>query len=320
MHRWWPPRLADSIRTIKAIKNSLGALFDIYEDQYDRFMDNFEHIYNSEGDRLGFEVERCHELPELQEDDSFQGSSWRNEGNHDIGGGHGGYNDYNRGGGGRGGGGGFRGGGFDGGRGGQRGGGGLRGNRGGGYGGGGYQNDRPSYQPHREEDDGAGWGRGSNQDTNSNNDGYRPKQQSYQPAPYQQYGSRGGPRGGRGGYDNNESRPPYQPQFTRNQSSTGSNQPQYQQKPQQDSSSGPCSVFMTNLPSDFNEGKVKEMFSSMKLNCVRVKILYDDQGRSRNSGYADFESNADAQEAVKQANNYNAQEGGKRLSVQLSKR
>lgn len=77
---------------------------------------------------------------------------------------------------------------------------------------------------------------------------------------------------------------------------------------------------MTNLPSDYNEGKIKDMFNSMKLHCVRVKILYDDQGRSRNSGYADFESNADAQEAVKQANNMNVSEGGKRLSVQMSKR
>lgn len=57
--------MAENIRTIKAVKNNLGALFDIYEDQYDRFMDLFDNIYNHEGERLDFIVERCQELPEL---------------------------------------------------------------------------------------------------------------------------------------------------------------------------------------------------------------------------------------------------------------
>jgi RNA recognition motif-containing protein len=55
---------------------------------------------------------------------------------------------------------------------------------------------------------------------------------------------------------------------------------------------------MTNLPSDFNEQKLKEMFSNFGIKCLRVKILQDDQGRSRNSGYADFDSHETALEAV----------------------
>ena len=51
--------MAENIRTIKAVKNNLGALFDIYEDQYDRFMDIFDNVYNHEGERLDFIVERC---------------------------------------------------------------------------------------------------------------------------------------------------------------------------------------------------------------------------------------------------------------------
>jgi hypothetical protein len=118
--RWWSGRTADNIRVIKGIKNNLGALFDIYEDQYDRFMDNYEHVYTQEGDRLEFAVDRCLELPELQEDDaSGGGQGWRSDGNQDQGyGGQGYYGNNNRGTGG------FRGG-FDnsrGGRGGQRGG------------------------------------------------------------------------------------------------------------------------------------------------------------------------------------------------------
>jgi ATP-dependent RNA helicase DDX21 len=44
LDRWWTGRLADSIRVLRTIKNKGGAVFDIYEDQYDRFMDNFTHI------------------------------------------------------------------------------------------------------------------------------------------------------------------------------------------------------------------------------------------------------------------------------------
>lgn len=32
LDRWWGGRMADNIRVIKGIKNSMGALFDIYED------------------------------------------------------------------------------------------------------------------------------------------------------------------------------------------------------------------------------------------------------------------------------------------------
>jgi len=42
--RWWGGRVADSIRVIRSMKNSTGAVFDIYEDQFERFMDNMYHI------------------------------------------------------------------------------------------------------------------------------------------------------------------------------------------------------------------------------------------------------------------------------------
>ena len=86
-------------------------MFDIYEDQFDRFMDNFDHINSSEAERIDFIVDRCQELPELAEDDPSGGQSWRNDND----------NDYSRPGN-RGGGGGYRGGNdYRGGRGGMRG-------------------------------------------------------------------------------------------------------------------------------------------------------------------------------------------------------
>ena len=78
LDRWWPGRLVDSIRVLRTIRNKGGAVFDIYEDQYERFMDNFTHVQSQEADRLTFTVERCQELPELAEDDA-SGQGWRND-------------------------------------------------------------------------------------------------------------------------------------------------------------------------------------------------------------------------------------------------
>jgi hypothetical protein len=77
--RWWGGRVADNIRVVRSMRNSSGAVFDIYEDQFERFMDNFDHIKGQEGDRLDFVIERCQELPELAEDDAG-GQGWRNDG------------------------------------------------------------------------------------------------------------------------------------------------------------------------------------------------------------------------------------------------
>jgi len=41
LERWWPQRFVDSIRVMRTIKGKNGVVFDIYEDQCDRFMDNF---------------------------------------------------------------------------------------------------------------------------------------------------------------------------------------------------------------------------------------------------------------------------------------
>lgn len=140
--------MTDSIRSMRAMKNQMGAVFDIYDDNFERFMDNYYHLREQEGARLDFLVERCAELPELAEDDPNGGGgmSWRNDGGSGNDFGSGGYGDGGYGGG-RGGGRGGRGyGGRGGGRGGYDGG---RGGRGyGGRGGGGWDNNRdsrPSY-------------------------------------------------------------------------------------------------------------------------------------------------------------------------------
>ena len=44
---------------MRGMKNMEGAVFDIYEDQYIRFMDGYEHLKEQEGSRLDFDIEKC---------------------------------------------------------------------------------------------------------------------------------------------------------------------------------------------------------------------------------------------------------------------
>ena len=75
---------------------------------------------------------------------------------------------------------------------------------------------------------------------------------------------------------------------------------------------------MTNLPADYTEKKMYDLFKDFGMKPAKVKLLYDDAGNSKCAGFVDFNSGSEAQEAVKQANNLNV-EGGKRLNVQLAK-
>jgi len=55
---------------MKAIKNNGGIIFDIYEDQKSRYLDNYEHVRDQERERLEFVMEVCTGMPELYEDEA----------------------------------------------------------------------------------------------------------------------------------------------------------------------------------------------------------------------------------------------------------
>ena len=174
------------------MRNQAGAVFDLYEDQYTRFIDGWNHLQEAEAGRLDFEVCRCSDLPELAEDDPMSlGMGWRNEGDS--------YGNY--GGGGRGN---YRGNNF----GGDRGGRGMRGGgpRGGGRGGGGYH-DYDSRSGGR-----GGWRGGPSNDGWDGNDmggggGWRSGGgNNYQKQYSADFGYAPRGRGGyRGGYDRGDS-------------------------------------------------------------------------------------------------------------------
>lgn len=161
LRRYWPETLINSVRTMRGMKSGAGACFDLYEDQFSRFMDNWTHLKQQEGDRLDFEVIKCTDLPELDEDspNSGGGSGYGGgNGGGGYGGGRGGY---------RGGGGG----GYDGGRGGGRGGGFGGSSRGGGRGGG-YGGDRDQDRGGSRGGGAGGWGSGSVGGNNNWSTGY----------------------------------------------------------------------------------------------------------------------------------------------------
>ena len=64
--RYWAPRIADTIRTMRSMTDGSGVCFDIYSNQADGFMDNFTHLKSTQSRRVDFEVSRCKTLPDLE--------------------------------------------------------------------------------------------------------------------------------------------------------------------------------------------------------------------------------------------------------------
>jgi RNA recognition motif-containing protein len=76
-------------------------------------------------------------------------------------------------------------------------------------------------------------------------------------------------------------------------------------------------VFITNLPADYTEQNMMEIFKESGLKCIKANLLQDRDGRSKCAGFVEFAGNSEAQEAVKHAHNMSV--NNKRLNVQLSK-
>ena len=58
IEKWWSARIVEP-STIKGIRDGSGAVFDIKDSYYERFLDNYDHIKKQEGSRLDFVVKRC---------------------------------------------------------------------------------------------------------------------------------------------------------------------------------------------------------------------------------------------------------------------
>jgi len=147
--KFWGPRQSDSVRNVKPFRDGSGVVFDIRTDQLEMFLENYERLKETERS-IDFDVSKCTELPDLDDDAGYGGGgNWRDQ---NGGGGYGNQRGY----GGRGG---YRSGGGYGDR--ENGGGwGGRGGRSGGYGNqnsGGWGNRRDDY----DDNQGQSWSRGN---------------------------------------------------------------------------------------------------------------------------------------------------------------
>ena len=68
LRRAVPQSVHEQIRGMRAFKDMDGVVFDVPEDQIDRFEDIFSHMRSER--RIDYEIERAKALPVLREDDS----------------------------------------------------------------------------------------------------------------------------------------------------------------------------------------------------------------------------------------------------------
>jgi ATP-dependent RNA helicase DDX21 len=113
LKKYWDPRCCDNIRNMKGFRDGSGVVFDLKSENFESFMDNYARLKET-GDRIDFDVAKCAELPDLEDESGYGGSqNWRETGR-DNGYGRGGGNGYGNGRGGGMGRGGSRGGGYQG--------------------------------------------------------------------------------------------------------------------------------------------------------------------------------------------------------------
>lgn len=97
IQKYWSPRLADSIRSMRNMRDNSGVCFDLRIIDAEGFMENYEHLKDSNARRVDFECSRIKQLPEGMESDeggmSGGSSAYHRGGNGGGygGGGHGGY-------------------------------------------------------------------------------------------------------------------------------------------------------------------------------------------------------------------------------------
>lgn len=87
-----PPKNTDNLRGIRVKKDGTGVIFDVWEDKVERFLYGPEYLRERDG-KVDFDIFKCTALPELYEEDEYQGGGaggqgWR------AGGASSGYDNY----------------------------------------------------------------------------------------------------------------------------------------------------------------------------------------------------------------------------------
>lgn len=78
---------------MKQFKDQSGCVFDIKSENFDAFMDNYARLRETESGRIDFDVEKCTELPDLEDEGGYS-QNWRESNQNNGYGGRGGYNNH----------------------------------------------------------------------------------------------------------------------------------------------------------------------------------------------------------------------------------
>lgn len=269
LRKYWEPRVIENVRNMKGFKDGSGVVFDLRSDNYDAFMENYERLKETEA-RVDFELAKCTDLPELEEDGGYggYGGNWRDQGRDN-------YSKPGRGSGG--------------------GGGGYQGNKGG------YQQDRGDWGRGNQGYGGSSRGYDDYRGGSSNGGGSGASWREPD-------NSRGGGFQRRGGYQQPESNyqgtmgfsSDYKPRTAAAPSGNAPIIGNRQQKTR-GSGSGVC-VYVSNLKYSATEQEILDFFKENKFDPVRARLLYDAEGNSKGYGFVELSSEGEAEEAIKQLN------------------
>jgi len=86
-------------------------------------------------------------------------------------------------------------------------------------------------------------------------------------------------------------------------------------KPKQSSSTGNV-VYVSNLLFNVNEQELMDYFKKEKMDPVRARLLYDNEGNSKGTGFVEMASPGEAEEATKRLHNEFFQ--GRKLIVNVA--
>ena len=67
LRKYWDPRICESVRNMKNFVDGQGVVFDIKDHFFEAFMDNYEHVKETQ-DRIDFDLSKCTDMPDLEEE------------------------------------------------------------------------------------------------------------------------------------------------------------------------------------------------------------------------------------------------------------
>jgi len=76
LRNYFEPRVADNAKNIKCFKDKSGVVFDLRSEFFDNFIESFERLKETDH-KIDFDIRKCAELPDLEEDQSYGFQNWR---------------------------------------------------------------------------------------------------------------------------------------------------------------------------------------------------------------------------------------------------